>query len=320
VDGVRFNLAQLYMVQSQFPKAIALLEDWRKTAEVIRASQEFLFCQAYLQTEAYKKALTPCAATLTKADAEGIDKRESWVVANVVAYQQDNQLEPATKWLKWLIVNYPKEQYWKQLSGMYSQRGLEKDEVAAFEVAYVQGFLKTESDIKRMAQLYQYHGVPIKATEVINKGLSDKILKQDKSIYELLGSSYQLAREQDDAKLPLAKAAEKAEKKDAGKLWERVAQIYIADEEWTKAADALAKAQRAGNLSNPYRTKVYEGMSLTYSGKFTSAKTAFEKARKLAKTSKDRKAINGWLAFVKDQKRRADDRKKYGLKPYAAGR
>jgi len=318
VDGVRFNLAQLYMVQGNFPQALTLLENWRKTAEVIRAQQEFLFCQAYLQTEAFKKALAPCAATLSKADEEGVEKRESWVVANVVAYQQNNQLEPATKWLKWLLVNYPKEQYWKQLSGMFSLRGMEKDEVAAYEIAYLQGFLKTESDIKRMAQLYQYHGVPIKATEVINKGFADGILKKEKSVYELLGSSYQLAREQDDAKEPLAKAAEQADKKDAGKLWERVAQIYIADEEWTKAADALAKAQRAGNLSNPYRTKVYEGMSLTYSGKFDRATKAFNAARKLAKTAKDRKQINGWLAFVKDQKRRADDRKKYGLKPYRA--
>lgn len=317
-DGVRFNLAQLYMVQQKYTQALTLLENWRKTAEVVRASQEFLFCQAYLQTEAYGKAIAPCSATLTKADAEGVEKRESWVVANVVAYQQNNQLVPATDWLKWLLVNYPKEQYWKQLSGMFSQRNMEKDEVAAFEIAYLQGFLKTESDIKRMAQLYQYHGVPIKATEVINKGIKDGILKEDKYILELLGSSYQLAREQKDAKNPLAQAAAKAAKKDAGKLWERVAQIYIADEEWNKAADALSKAQRAGNLSNPYRTKVYEGMSLTYSGKFSSARKAFGEARKLAKTNKDRKQIGGWLAFVKDQERRAADRKKYRLKPYAS--
>lgn len=316
VDSVKFNLAQLYMVQGKYSQALNLLENWRKGAEIVRASQEFLFCQAYLQTENFKKALAPCNATLSKADTEGVEKRESWVVANVVAYQQNAQLEPATEWLKWLLVNHPKEQYWKQLSGMYSQRNMEKDEVAAFEVAYVQGYLKSESDLKRMAQLYQFHGVPIKATDVLNKGIKDGIIKEDKDILELLGGSYQLAREQNEAKSPLARAAAAAKSKDAGKLWERVAQIYIADEEWDKAADALAKAQRAGNLSNPYRTKVYEGMSLAYSGEFSDARKAFAKAKTLAENNKDRGQIAGWLAFVADQERRAADRKKYGLKPY----
>ena len=128
----------------------------------------------------------------------------------------------------------------------------------------------------------------------------------------------------DDAKSPLseaarlaAKAKESKDRKDAGKLWERVAQLYIVSEEWSKAANALASAQRAGGLSNPYRVKVYEGMSLTYSGKYSSARKTFTAAKKLAKNEKDRKQINGWLAFVDDQQRRANDRKKYGLKPYA---
>lgn len=315
-DGVRFNLAQLYMVQGKYDTAINLLENWRKTAEVVRASQEFLFCQAYLQTERFKQALSPCQATLAKADAEAVEKRESWVVANVVAYQQNNQLEPATTWLKWLLVNYPKERYWKQLSGMYAQRGLEKDEIATYEIAYVQGFLRTESDLKRMAQLYQYHGIPIKSVEVINKGLKDGILKEERDILELLGGSYQLAREQEGAKQPLAKAAAAANSEKAGRLWERVAQLYIADENWDKAADALAKAQKAGNLSNPYRTKVYEGMSLTYSNRFDEARKAFNRARTLAETDKDRSQIRGWLSFVDAETRRYNDRKKYGLKPY----
>ncbi|MEM7568890.1 MAG: hypothetical protein AAF337_03765 [Pseudomonadota bacterium] len=324
-DSIRFNLAQVYMVEGNFPKALSILESWRKTAEVVRANQEFLFCQAYLQTEAFKKALTPCNATLTKADAEGLERRENWVVANVVAHQQNDQYDKATGLLKWLVTNYPKEQYWKQLSGMFSQRGMGKDELATFEIAYAQGFLDTESEVKRMAQLYQFHGMPIKAVGVINKGVKDGYLEENKEILELLGGSYQLARESNDAKVPLAEAARKAAassdkkiRKDAGKLWERVAQLYIVSEQWSKAASALNSAQRAGGLSNPYRVKVYEGMSLAYSGKFSSARKTFSAAKKLAKNDKDRKQINGWLAFVDDQERRAKDRKTYGLKPYGS--
>ncbi|MEM1018952.1 MAG: hypothetical protein AAGJ09_00505 [Pseudomonadota bacterium] len=324
-DAVRFNLAQVYMVEGQYDRALGILENWRKTAEVVRANQEFLFCQAYLQTEKFQKALTPCSATLEKATAETLEWRENWVVANVVANQQNNKFEPATDLLKWLLVNHPKEQYWKQLSGMYSQRGLDKDELASFELAYLQGFLDTESEVKRMAQLYQFHGVPIQAVAVIQKGLKDGVLKENKEIMELLGSSYQLARESDDAKGPLAQAAKKAAdskdskvRKDAGKLWERVAQLYIVSEQWSKAADALNAAQRAGGLSNPYRAKVYEGMSLAYSSKFSAARKTFAAARKLAKKEKDRKQINGWLAFVDAEQRRYNDRRKYNLKPYGS--
>jgi len=315
-EQATFNIAQLYMVTEQFQNAVNILEKWFQTAESPAPSAYFWLCQGYLQLEDYKKALSPCTDTIRVAQERDVPVIENWVRAAVVSYQQSGDLENATNWIKYALLNWPKRDYWIQYVSMMSQRGLEKQELAAYEIAYKQGFLTRETEIVRLAQMYQYHQIPFKAVKVLEKGIADGIVEESRKHLELLANVYTLSKEYGDAVDPLQKAAALA---NEGKLWERLAQTYLQDEEWDKASDALSKAISTGGISNPFRTRILEGMALANSGEFSKAEAKFKEARKDAKDARERNQIKGWLRYVEDEKRRSKDIATYRIKKYGTG-
>lgn len=311
-----FTLAQLYMVTEQFQAAIGLLEDWFKTANNPNPTAYFLLCQGYLQIENYKKAIEPCVTTINTAREREIELLENWVRAVIIVYQQTNDLEKATDWVKYAFTNWPKRDYWIQYVSMLSQRGLEQQELSAYEIAYRMGYLTRETEVVRLAQMYQYHQVPYKSVKVLEKGIKDGIVEENRKNLELLANVYTLARESEDAVDPLQKAATLA---NEGPLWERLAQVYIQDEEWAKAANALDKAIRAGGLSNQFRTRVLEGMTLANSGKFDEAREKFKDARRATDETREKRQIDAWLRYVDDEQRRTKDIATYNIKKYGTG-
>lgn len=315
-EQVTFTLAQLYMVTEKYQTAVNLLENWFQTAQNPNPGAYFWLCQGYIQLEKFAQAIDPCTTTIRVAQEREQDVKESWVRAVIISYQQNNDLVEASNWIKFALVNWPKRDYWIQYVSMLSQRGLEKDELATYEIAYNQGFLTRESEVVRIAQMYQFNQIPYKAVKVLEKGFADGIIEESRKNLELLANVYTLAREYGDAVDPLAKAATLA---NEGKLWERLAQVYIQDEEWSKASDALQMAIRAGGLNNPFRTRILEGMSLANSGKFGEARVKFNEAKKVTDDQREIRQIRGWLRYVDDEQRRAKDIRDYRIKKYGAG-
>ncbi|MFZ5608206.1 MAG: tetratricopeptide repeat protein [Pseudomonadota bacterium] len=322
-----FNIAQLYMVTEQYQKAISTLEEWFKTAQNPNPDAYFWLCQGYLQlaneqnTETasapyYKKALKPCVTTIEVAQQREMPLKENWIRAVLIAYQQAGDLGNATKWVKYALVNWPKREYWIQYTSMLSIQEKQVEELAVYEIAYRQGFLTREQELVRLAQMFQFNQMPYKGVVVMEKGMKDKIIPQDRKNMEILANMYTLAREYDKAVDPLTKAAAQA---NEGPLWERLAQVYIEDEEWAKAADALEKAVRAGGLKDIYRTRILEGMTLAYSGAFDEARDKFKEARRVADNDRERRQIESWLRFVDDEQRRAKDIQTYRIKRYGSG-
>lgn len=315
-EQATFNTAQLYMVTEQFQKAVNLLESWFKTAENPAPSAYFWLCQGYLQLENYQKALTPCTDTIKVAQERDVPIIENWVRAAVVSYQQSGDLVNATEWIKYALANWPKRDYWIQYVSMMSQQGKDKEELSAYEIAYKQGFLTRESEIVRLAQMYQFQQIPYKAVKVLEKGIKDGIVEENRKHLELLANVYTLSKEYSDAVAPLERAAAIA---NEGKMWERLAQVYLQDEEWEKASEALSKAVKAGGISNPFRTRILEGMALANSGKFAQAEDKFKEARRVAEDARERNQIKGWLRYVEDEKRRSKDIATYRIKKYGTG-
>jgi len=310
-----YNLSQLYLAEGRFDEAIGLLQRWFQTAVNPSPDAYFLLCQAYIQVEKYSDALKPCQTTINVAQERGLELKESWYRAMVVVYQQSNDIVNAESWMRRLLVTFPKRDYWLQEVAMLSQLGKEQEEFAAYNLAYRQGLLRSESEWMRLANLYQYHGVPYKAGVVLEEKIKQGVVKPDRRSLELLANSYTLAKEFDKAVQPLARAAALA---NESHLWERLAQVYIEREEWAKASDALDKAIAAGDLKDPYRTRVLAGITLVNGNKFAEARSSFESARRFANNDRERKSIDAWLRFVQDEQRRYNDIREYKVKRYAA--
>ena len=60
------------------------------------------------------------------------------------------------------------------------------DQLVAYEVVYLNGELKSESDIKNIAGFYQGADVPYRAAKIIEAGIEDEILEETSDNYKLL--------------------------------------------------------------------------------------------------------------------------------------
>jgi tetratricopeptide (TPR) repeat protein len=194
---------------------------------------------------------------------------------------------------------YPKKVYWMQLAAVYGELGQENESLAALELAYQQGLLDRDEELRRLAQLYLYHDLPYLGARVMEKGLADGTIAQDSEAYEILANGWMRAREFDRAIEPLTEAASAA---SDGELYLRLGQAFAEKEDWGAAADALRRAIEKGGLEEPGAANLLLGVALFNQEQLESARPYFARAAQRDKTRKDAEL---WLKLV-DKARGAD--------------
>jgi tetratricopeptide (TPR) repeat protein len=271
MQSLKYNLAQLYMAEENFPRAIELLEDWMRNEESPNAQAEFLIAAAYAQTDDWDKAL-PHARRSVELSDEPVEQRLRMLLA--VEFTLDHA-EESQKVLKELVTYFPQKTYFIQLAATYSSKGDESRALAVLELADQQGFLDQEREILQLVQRYMYNDLPWPAARSLQRGLDAGTVEPTSKNLEMLASAYLAAREYDKALQPLAKAAELAED---GNLYVRLAQVYLEVEDWTSARKALDQAIAKGGLKNPGNAHLLRGISNFNDDRLDSARKAFNDA------------------------------------------
>lgn len=271
MQSLKYNLAQLYMAEENFPRAIELLEDWMANEESPNAQAEFLIAAAYAQTDEWDKAL-PHARRSVELSDEPVEQRLRMLLA--IEFTLDHT-EESQKILKELVTHFPQKTYFMQLAATYSSKGDESRALAVLELADQQGFLDQEREILQLVQRYLYNDLPWPAARSLKRGLDAKTVEPTSKNLELLATAYLAAREYDKALGPLAKAAELAED---GNLYVRLAQVYLEVEDWTSARKALDQAVAKGGLKNPGNVHLLRGISNFNDDRLDSARKAFNDA------------------------------------------
>jgi tetratricopeptide (TPR) repeat protein len=287
-NAIRFNLAQLYMSEEKFQKAVGMFELWIATAENPGAQAEFYMAAAYAQTEQYDKALPHARLAVAKSKSP---VEQYMAVQLALEFQSGNLLE-SLDLLKQLATLFPRKRYYMQLAYSYSSMGEEGQALAMLELADVQGFIEKNDEVVNLAQRYMFQSLPYQAAKIVEKAFDDGIMEETSENYELLANSLLHAREYDSALDPLAKAAEMAED---GDLYIRLAQVYLEVENWKSARAALEAAVDKGGLRDPGNAQLLLGISNFNEKRFQSARTAFQTAMKDDNTAKSAKR---WLEHV----------------------
>ena len=283
------NLGQLYMSIEQYSKAIQILEPWLKNNSSSNSQINVLLANAYTQLKKYRKAVP----FIKKAIANSKKPEESWYQLNLALYFELEEYSSAAKILKQLIRRYPdKKQYWQQLVATYQQLKQYKKAVSVKYLAYKKGYITTEKDIVALANLFLVINSPYKAAKVLKQEINNKRVKSNSKNWELLATAWSLAKEYDAAILALETASKF---NDKGGLSQRLGQIYVEQEQWSKAVSSLNKALNKGGLQNTGATYLLLGMSYYELKNNQQAKKAFLKA---AKYNKHKKAANQWLVYI----------------------
>jgi tetratricopeptide (TPR) repeat protein len=165
------------------------------------------------------------------------------------------------------------------------------------QLAYSQGLLTDESELRRLAELLLYLDLPYRAAQVVERGIETKTMATASDTFELLSNSWIAAREFEKAVTPLERAADLS---DNGELYVRLAQVHIQREKWSDAAEVLKLALDKGGLDNAGDAQLLMGIAYFSQKRPQQALTWFARAREHPETQDE---ADNWLKYIRRELR-----------------
>ncbi|HHQ14991.1 MAG TPA: hypothetical protein ENK16_08165 [Chromatiales bacterium] len=297
-DQTRYTIAQLYFTTEQWQKAINLIEQWLKTAQNPGPDPYILLGSAYYQLEQWPKMIAPIEKAMAIARERGTQIKEQWWLLLRVAYFEQKDFKKVTEILETLVNNWPKKEYWTQLSAMYGELGQEKRQLAAYWAAYDQGLLNRSNELVQLAQLFLQSDVPYKAGVILDKGLKAELVEKTANNYRLLSQAWALAAE-DEKAIPALKVAASMSKD--GDLDVRLAQSYLNLSKYDQCIQSAREGLRKGSVKREDSARIILGMCLYESRKYEDAKKAFRLA---AKDKRSERTARQWVSFIEKEQER----------------
>jgi tetratricopeptide (TPR) repeat protein len=292
VQGMRYQMAQLFMTEEKWKEGAAALEDWFKTAQNPNSAAYYLLAVAYYQMENYAKALPPAQKAVELMDKP----QEGWIGMLLALYLQKDQYKEAIPLLQRLIAIVPeKKTYWMQLSAVYGQLEDYPNALGIMQLAYGAGLVTDDGEVRRLADLLLFNEVPYRGAQVLEAGIDKKIVKIDDKLYEKLANCWIAAGELDKAVQPLQKGAELAPN---GEMYVRLGEVNIQREDWAGAAAALDRGINKGQLKDTANAQMLMGIALYSQKKLAEAKTWFQRS---AQSEKHRQMSRGYLQLIESQ-------------------
>jgi len=293
-----YTLAQLHFADEQYQKSIDMMNQWFANAVNPGPQPYIILGQAYYQLGQFQKALVPVETAIRLAKEKGKPVKENWLLLLRVFYYELNDYQKVASILEELLQTWPKKEYWVQLAGMYGELNKEVQQVAAYEIAYLQGFFTQERELVQMAQLYMSQAVPYKAAKVLEKGMKEGAVERTGKNMRLIAQAWAMAQE-DDKAVPALKEA--ARLTGDAELYVRLAQSHINQDEWKEGVEALQTALSRGGLKRPDQARIMLGMAQFNLDQLGTAEKTFQLA---AKDQRSAKAARQWIQYIQSERKR----------------
>jgi tetratricopeptide (TPR) repeat protein len=285
---VRFNIAQLYASLQQWQKTIDWLNRWLLYVEDPDPLGFYLMGIAHYQLEDFDAAIVKTKRAIEIRPAP----RESWIRLLAALYAQKEDYANAAPVLEELVLRFPKKEYWVQLSLIYGAHEDYRRSLSVQQVAYAQGYLTEDKELRRLARSYLYHELPHPAAQVLEKGLEDGAIAPDTEAVERQAHHRIAARAYERSLDPLRSAAKLSED---GNLYVRLGQVHMQREAWDEASVLLEKAVEKGGLKDPGNAELLLGIAYYNRAQLARARSSFLRARQHDST---RSAANRWITHL----------------------
>ncbi|MFU8877483.1 MAG: tetratricopeptide repeat protein, partial [Wenzhouxiangellaceae bacterium] len=298
-NRLRFNMAQIYFVNERYEESIRLFEEWMQQPDVeITHTTYFMLGAAHYNLDNYREALDPI---LKAIEISPEPDRRYHDLLNVL-YSNLEMIPERTRLLERMVELWPGElNYWRQLSALYMEQGDQMKSFSALEAAYLHGLLESQSDIILLAQYYSTFDNPHRGAELIAKEMDDGRVERNVDNLELLSQLWSQAREHRRAIPVLREAAGLAE---TGKLFFRLGQSLLADEQNEQAEQAFQNAIDKGGLED---AQTAEAWMLMGNARFNqagpgdrdqrmAADRAFAQAERFGAT---RRQASDWRGYIR---------------------
>lgn len=232
---LNFVIAQLLIHQGMYEKGLKYLSKWFRKEKDPPAQGHFLAATAYYYIKNYKKMIYQVRNAISKRQAAPA----SWYDLLLAGYYETKKFPKAATLLEKMLKLFPgRNEYWMQLAGIYLTLKQQKKALAIMELAYAKGAINKNDQLLQLAKTYLYLEMPYKAAEFINVEFNNKRIDKNRETMLLLVDSWLLAQESKKAIETLLQAANTY---GGAELYYRLGQLYVDQENWGKAMEALNK-------------------------------------------------------------------------------
>jgi tetratricopeptide (TPR) repeat protein len=288
----RYNLVQLYFSQDMLDESIEMLATWFELEPSPGAEPYVLQAQLYYQKQDYDAGVNSILTAINIATEQGRDMQENWFrLLNVFYFELENTPEVINA-LNVLVNNWPKREYFVQLSAMYGQEGNEVNQLALYEAAYEAGWLERGTEQVQLAQLLLQADIPVKAAMIMERGIEEESIEPNMMNYRILSQSWQLARE--DLKA-IPSMVEAARLSDDGEIDIRLAQSYQNLGRYNDCEESARDSIKKGDLRRVDQAYMILGSCLFELKQFSDARDAFLEA---SEDDRSETGAKSWIDYV----------------------
>jgi tetratricopeptide (TPR) repeat protein len=289
LSGSRYQIAQLYVLEERWKEGAAALEEWLASATNPNSAAYYMLAVAYYRLEDFDRALPPAEKVVELMEKP----QESWIGMLLALYVQKDRYKEAIPLLKRVIELVPdKKSYWLQLSGVYAQIEDYANALAVMQLAYGAGLLSEDSELRRLADLLLFNDIPFRCAQVLEDAIEKRQVNPDDKLYEKLANCWIAAGELDKSIEPLERAAELS---SSGDLLVRLGEVHIQRRDWRAAEAALERGLSTGELKDAAAAQLLLGIALYSEKRLTDAQTWFQRARQ---STKHRQIADSYLQAI----------------------
>ncbi len=299
-----YQVAQVLFLKENYREALQYAQRWFKTQEDPSADAYMLIGQAHYQLKEYDRALPNVQKGIQKYEELGTTPKEGWLNLLSGIYREKREYRKMLPVLKQLVKHYPKKNYLLSMGYVFNELDDLKSMSAIYLAMYDQGMLSTESEINTVSSLMLNLENPYKASQIMEKGFNDGVLKKTLKNYRSYSQALYAAREYEKSLAPLAQAAKLS--KD-GKLDDQLGQAYINLNQWRNAEAALKRAVARGGLRDLGQTTISLGLVQFELKRPKEALSTFKKALRYDKVAK---SADNWIRYVNAEIAREAELKK----------
>ena len=288
-------LADLQMQTKAFEEALVNYQAWMDFTGKSDGDTWTKIANANYMLKRLDKMIVPADNAIA---AYGDKHNKNPYILKITSYYERKKYQEAVKTLETVLQIFPEDKtWWNQLGMFYLLVEDYKKALATLDMAYKQGFLEKESEIKTLASLYSQNDVPYKAAVLLEKHIDSGLVTRDDKNLSSLANAWHAAQHIDKA----AKYyGELAKMTNSAKHYSKQGMLLKQDEQFKAAIVALNKALDLG-AKNKGRLQMSIAESHFYLEEYKQAYKAINLAMKDPKTKKSAK---GWVDFIKDTARR----------------
>ncbi|MDP5137036.1 hypothetical protein ORJ04_13865 [Rheinheimera baltica] len=284
-------LADMLLQDKQYPKAIKAYEDWILFTGEQSADAYMRIANAYHLMNQYDKVV-PAADDAIRFSPKPETNHYLLKMGALYELKKYKELVAHTEIM---VQIFPEnKQFWVYLGNFYTLTEEYAKSLSTLQLAYSQGYLEKDSEVRMLAQMYANNNIPYKAAVTMEKHMKSGLVKKDKNNLSFVASNYQSARE-------FAKAAdyygELAKLTNDADAYRRQGSAYLSVQRYN---DAISAFDKALSMNVDKASGVY--MSLVdayfYQKKYKEAYAALMNAKKDPAMSRQ---VRSWESYIKDK-------------------